>query len=72
MTELVIGYDWLWGLAVANRGFSRGGAPTPKLGLFCNFFGENCMKLKEFEPLGGVPGTPLRCANVLHISYQGN
>ena len=33
--------------------FSEGGAPTPNLGLFCNFFAENCMKIKEFGPPGG-------------------
>ena len=27
-----------------------GGVPTPKLGLFSNFFAENCMKMKEFGP----------------------
>ena len=24
--------------------------PIPKLELFCNFFAENCMKMKEFGP----------------------
>ena len=40
--------------------FSRGGAPIPKLGLFCKCFAENCMKMKEFGPKGGgrVPGPP--------------
>ena len=39
----------------------QGGAPTPKLGLFSNFFAENCMKMKEFLPPGGggVPGASL-------------
>ena len=32
--------------AVADPGFSRGDAPTPKLGLFCKFF---CWKLHENE-----------------------
>ena len=28
--------------------------------LFCNFFAENCMKMKEFGPgVGRVPGAPL-------------
>ena len=26
--------------------FTEGGAPIPKLGLFCNFFAKNCMKMK--------------------------
>ena len=44
---------------MADPGFSRGGgAPTPKLGLFCNFFAENCMKMKEFGPPGGASLTP--------------
>ena len=34
--------------------FPEGGAPIPKLGLFCNFFAENCMKMKEFGPQGGA------------------
>ena len=56
---------------MADLGFSRGGAPTPKLGLFCIFLDENCMKMKEFvwTPVGGggeggnVPGALLRSAN---------
>ena len=44
---------------VADPGFSRGGTPTPKLGLFCKLFAEKCMKMKEFGPLGvRVPGIP--------------
>ena len=38
--------------------FPDGGAPTPKLGLFSNFFAENCMKIKEFLPPGGRPFRP--------------
>ena len=36
------------------------GAPTPKFGLFCKFFAETCMKMKEFGPRRGahVPGAP--------------
>ena len=38
-------------------------APTPKVGVltyyFAFFFAENCMKMKEFGPQGGVPGAPL-------------
>ena len=33
--------------------FSWGWAPIPKVGVFCNFFAENCMKMKEFGPKGG-------------------
>ena len=33
--------------------FPEGGAPIPKLGLFCKFFAENCMKMKEFGPRRG-------------------
>ena len=57
--------------AVADPGFSRGGAPIPKLGLFCNFIAENCMKMKEFGRGGGtrVPGAPLDPTNVV---YQYN
>ena len=55
------------------QGFSRGGAPTPKLGLFCKFFAENCMKMKEFRPPGGrVPGAPLRSANVVVLKLVGD
>ena len=41
-------------LTVADPGFSRGVALTPKLGLFYKYFAENCMKMKEFGPRGGV------------------
>ena len=44
---------------VADPGFSRGGATTAKLGLFCKFFAENCMKMKEFGPGGARPWRPL-------------
>ena len=47
--------------SVADLGFSWGGAPTPKVGLFFQLFAENCMKMKEFGPRGGgarVPGAP--------------
>ena len=33
--------------------FPQGGAPIPELGLFCQFFAKNCMKMKEFGPPGG-------------------
>ena len=49
-------------LSVADPGFSWGGAPTPKLVLFCKFFAENCMKMKEFGP-GGASPPPLGSAN---------
>ena len=42
-----------------SRIFLRGGAPTPKILLFCRYFAENCMKMKEFGPPGAcVPGAP--------------
>ena len=47
--------------AVADPGFSwgGGGAPAPKsANIFQFFFSENCMKMKEFGPQGGVPYTP--------------
>ena len=47
--------------AVADPGFSPGGAPTPKSAIIFQFFAENCMKMKEFGPPGGgarVPGAP--------------
>ena len=40
--------------SVADPGFSRGGAPAPKLWLFYQFFAENCMKMKEFGPQAGA------------------
>ena len=39
-------------IIVADPGFSWGGTPTPKVGLFCKLFAENCMKMKEFGPRG--------------------
>ena len=40
--------------------FPEGGAPIPKLGLFCKFFAENCMEMKEFGPRGETrPCRPL-------------
>ena len=30
--------------------------------LFCNFFAENCMIMKEFGPRGGIPSAPLGSA----------
>ena len=46
--------------AVADPGFSPGGAPTPKSAIIFQFFAENCMKMKEFGPPGGprVPAPP--------------
>ena len=43
--------------AVADPGFRPGGAPTPRGGrqhTILPIFPENCMKLKEFGPRGGV------------------
>ena len=45
-------------ITVADPGFSPGGAPTPKSAIIFQFFAENCMKMKEFEPPGG--GRPWR------------
>ena len=40
--------------------FPEVGAPTPKFVLFCQFFAENYMKMKEFGSEGmRVPGAPL-------------
>ena len=44
--------------SVADPGFPRGGAPTPKVDVKSyfwpiNFFLKNCMTLKEFEPRRG-------------------
>ena len=47
---------------MADPGFLRGGAPTPKGGgqhTILPKFPENCMKLKEFGPQGVVPVPPL-------------
>ena len=52
--------------AVADPGFSPGGAPTPKIAIIFHIFAKNCIKMKEFGPPGGarVPGAPLGSANV--------
>ena len=49
---------------MADPGLAPGGAPNPKLGLFCKFLAENCMKMKEFGPRERISGAPLRSANV--------
>ena len=47
-------------IPVADPGFSRGGAAIAKLGLFCKFFAENCMTMKDFGPPGaGILDAPL-------------
>ena len=38
--------------------FPEGARQLPKLLLFFNFFTENCMKMKEFGPPGGVLAPP--------------
>ena len=43
--------------AVSDPGFSRGGWANSKLGLFCKFFAENCMEMKEFGPRGRGGGS---------------
>ena len=46
-------------LAVADPGFSWGGAPTPKIAIIFQFFAENCTKMKESGPRGArIPGAP--------------
>ena len=47
-------------VAVADPGFSPGGALTPKSAIIVQLFAENCMKMKEFGPPGRarVPGAP--------------
>ena len=42
-----------------SRIFLRGVRQLPKVLLFCKFFAENCMKMKEFGFPGGVPAPPL-------------
>ena len=54
--------------------FPEGGHQLPKWDYFFNYFAENCMKMKEFGPLGGprVPGAPLRSANAYKIAPNAN
>ena len=49
--------QWQWRI----QDFPEEGAPSPKVGLFCKLFAENCMKMKEFGPGEGVhvTGAPL-------------
>ena len=58
--------------AVADPGFSPGGAPTPKSAIIFQFFAKNCMKMKEFGAPGGarVPGAPLGSANGMIFVLQ--
>ena len=63
--------------AVADPGFSWGGAPTPKMGLFFQLFAENCMKMKEFGPPGGGArpwrpplDPPMQCYLCRHCWYK--
>ena len=39
--------------AVADPGFSQGGAPTPKSAIIFQIFAKNCMKWKNLDPQGG-------------------
>ena len=45
---------------VADPGYTRRGMPTPGSGakkpLIRQLFAENCIKLKEFKPKGGILG----------------
>ena len=45
---------------VADPGFSAEGPLIPKIAIIFHIFAENCMKMKEFGPPGGVriPGAP--------------
>ena len=66
-------FSWYFssGAQWRTQDFPEGGAPIPKLGLFCQLFAENCMKMKEFGPLGrgAFLALPLRSANgALYIS----
>ena len=40
-------------IAVADPGFSPGGASNPKIAIIFQIFAENCIKIKEFGPPGG-------------------
>ena len=42
-----------------SRIFLRGVSQLPILLLFCNYFAENCMKMKEFGPGGASLAAPL-------------
>ena len=52
-----------------SRIFPRGVRQLPKMLLFFNFFAENCMKMKEFGPPGGVPGAPPWIRKCLSFVY---
>ena len=55
-------------LAVVGPGFSRGGCPNYQIWILLQFFAENCMKMKEFGPSGGMhPLHPLRSATDLLV-----
>ena len=45
-------------MAVADLGFSWGMRQLPKVQLFCKFFAENFMKMKEFGPPGASLAPP--------------
>ena len=44
LSKFICGFQW------PIQGFP--GGANPKVLLFCNFFAENCMKMKEFGPQG--------------------
>ena len=58
--------------------FPNWGTPTPKLGLFCESFAKNYMKMKELGPWGAslVPPTPppppLGSANAESILFRAS
>ena len=61
------------GMAVADPGFSPGGAPTPKIAIIFHIFAENCVKMKEFGPPGGarVPGAPPWIRQCMELLFCG-
>ena len=63
--------------AVADPGFSPGGASTPKIAIIFQIFAKNCMKMKEFGPPGGTRpwrpplDLPMGGYDKLHIYLEG-
>ena len=55
---------------VADPGFSRGGALTPKNAIIFQFFAKNCMKMKEFGPPAPPLDPPMK--NVIKNTFFPN
>ena len=60
-----------------SRIFPRGGRQLPKWVCLFIIFAENCMKMKEFGPPGGVrvPGAPpwiRQCIDIVQLLFTGN